>query len=122
MTKLSNISIGKKLGLLVGVSGVQLLCIAGLAVWAMRSLDTAMDAANVESRKMVLAKTVTTDNAAVVVQVGDMVIARRFLPEAWTNIQALRKEYLGALEEIRAQSVAAEGKRLLAEIDTCSNG
>ena len=77
MKTLSNIKIGKKLGLLVGATAFQLVCLTCAGWWGIRAADRAMEDAYQEGRRRSLALTISSDQNAVAAQVSNIVMDRR---------------------------------------------
>ncbi len=112
MSKLANISIGKKLGLLVGGGIFQIVCLTGVGWWGLHSIDLAMDEAEKEGDSKALALTITSDINGLAEQVSNMVMYRGVNEESLNRIQELRKDYLAAFEELGRVSRTPEERRL----------
>jgi len=111
MNGLANVKIGRKLGLLIGASILQVLCLTGVAWWGVHTLDTQALAAKQEARRTDLALQISSDANAVTVHVAGALLARKFDSATMEKIAALRKEYLADFEELAALATTAEGKR-----------
>ncbi len=110
MTRLADITIGKKLGLLIGASILQLVCLTGLSLWAVRLFNQEMDHAQTEAHRAQLALKVSSLGNSVGVNVANALLGRKFDSETMNHIASLRKEYLGYLDELGSAGTEV-GKR-----------
>ena len=117
MTKLSNIKIGKKLGLVFGGSALMAVCLAGVAVWSVQAVHSAMQASEGESHKMTLAWTISADQGSIAQRVATMTLAKQAVPEIMAQLLAIRTHYMASFEELKSLAVTVEGKRLLGTAD-----
>jgi len=113
----ANAKIGKKIAVSVGGAMVLLACAAGLVFWGFRTIDRANEASQQQDRMMVLAQRVSGDVDGVVVRVVNAIISKQTGAEDQNRIQMLRKEYLGAIEELRSLSKTEESRRQLADME-----
>jgi methyl-accepting chemotaxis protein len=111
MIKLANVKIGRKMGLLVGASVLQLVCLAGVALWSVRALDLQMDKANTEGHRTALALNVSSQINALGVHVSDGLLSNQSDSGRMSRIAALRKEYMDSLEELGTLTITDEGRR-----------
>ena len=109
--KLASLKIGRKLGLLIGASVLQLACLSGAIWWGVHALDAQIDAANKEGRRRSLALQISADVNDVNANIAAALLGKRLESETLNRILTLRKEYLGYFEELGRLSVSAEGKR-----------
>src|SRR6266545_1217906 len=109
--KLANVRIGQKMGLMIGASALQLVCLTGVAFWGVRTLDRAMDAAKDEGRRGALALSISSNANAVGMNVGSALLAKNFDAGTISRILTLRKEYTGYFEELATLSNTVEDKR-----------
>jgi methyl-accepting chemotaxis protein len=109
--KLANIKIGQKIGLLIGASVLQLVCLVAVAFWAVQTLNHGLGAATEEGRKGALALNISSQVNAIGVIVTNGLLTNRFDDRIMSRIQAVRKEYLGYLEVLSALSDSGEGNR-----------
>ena len=109
--KLANIEIRSKMGLLIGASVLQLVCLAGVSLWTVQTLNKGLEDTRKEGRRGQLALNVTAHVNAIGMAVANGLLAQKFDDRNMGQILTLRKEYLGYLEELSALSNSAEGKR-----------
>ena len=118
--KLANITIGKKLGLLVGLSVLQLVSLAAVAWWAVQTLSQGLEATRKEGHREALALNVSEHLNAIGVSVANGILANQFDDNRTARILSLRKEYWGYLDELSALAVTAEGKRELQALEAAA--
>jgi methyl-accepting chemotaxis protein len=109
--KLANIKIGKKMGLLIGASVFQLVCLAGVALWTVQTLNKGLEDTRKEGRRGALALQISSRANAVGMLIASALLNGRLDPGTLDKIQALRKEYTGCFEELATLSNSPEGKR-----------
>jgi methyl-accepting chemotaxis protein len=109
--KLANVKIGKKMALLTGASVLQLVCLAGMVLWTIQTINGGLDAARKEERRVVLSVNTASNVNAIGMLVANGLLAQKFDSGTMDKILTLRKEYLGSLEELSTLSNSAEGKR-----------
>ena len=77
MTKLANVKIGRKLGLVLGGTVLLVVCLAGLALWSVQTLHAAMKASELESHKMTLAERISGGQGAIAQRVATMTLSKQ---------------------------------------------
>jgi methyl-accepting chemotaxis protein len=112
MKGLGNVGIAKKLGLLIGASVLQVVCLTGVAWWGLRTLGLAMDNTKREDRRAALALSIASSSNSIGAYVANAMTARRFDADTMDRIVALRKSYLADFEELASLQVTEEGRRL----------
>jgi len=117
MTKLSNMKIARKLGMLIGAGVLQLVCLMGVGWWGAGAVNRLRMEDHSEARKKALALTVSSDTNAIAVNVYDMIAARSASEEVLSRIAVLRKDYMAALQELGSLARTEEGRRLRDAID-----
>jgi methyl-accepting chemotaxis protein len=117
MIRVADIRIGKKLGLAFGACILLVVCLAGLALWSVRAIRTAMEDSERQSRMMTLARQISADVGGTAQRVATMTLERKAAPEAMAQILALRSNYIAALDALKSMSRLPEGKRQLAQMD-----
>ncbi len=115
--RLSNVTIGRKLGLLVGSNLVLLACFAGMNLWSNHQIDSSMDKMMVEEQKGSKTTLIAANTSGIAVLVSNMVVNRNADEAAQSRIVELRKEYMDALEELKTKARTEEGRRLLGSIE-----
>ena len=109
---LTNMRIGRKLGVLVAASLLQVLCVAGAAWWGLSTIDSHAQAAKKEARRTALGSQVANDQSQIAAHLAGAVIVNRMDAETKAKILELRKEYMADLEELGVLSETAEDARL----------
>ena len=117
ITKLANIKIGKKLGIVVGSSGLLVICLAGLAVWSVQAVHADMKASETSSHMATLAEKISADIGAIAQRVATMTLTRQASPEIMAQLLAKRADYMAAFDELRRMQVTEEDKRLLGQTE-----
>jgi methyl-accepting chemotaxis protein len=109
---LTNIRIGRKLGLLVFAGLVSVLGVTGAAWWGLNTIDANAQAARKEARRAVLASQVARDQSDIAAHLAGTVIANKIDSQTKAQILELRKEYMGDLEELGVLTETTEDARL----------
>ena len=115
--KLSNIKIGKKLALILGAGVVQLVCVGGLALWSVQTIDNAAVQAQRESLKQVETQQIMNDVARLFVGVGNIVISAKRDSQRQEAVLALRKEYRGIITGLTTQAETDDERHLMHQLD-----
>ena len=115
--KLVNIKIREKMGLLMGASVLQLVCLAGVSLWTVQTLNQGLAEIREEGRKGSLALHTASQVNAIGVTVANGLLSRTFDEQTVNQVLTLRKEYLGYFEALSALSDSAEGKRRLQALE-----
>ena len=124
MTKLSDLSIGRKLGLLL-CSGIgPVVCVGGLALWGLSAIRSAVDQEQADAGKMIVAQHAAVDMGRVTSIVGHIVLGSKCETchgvatggdrEHQANIV---KEYLTLLSDLETAEVDSEGSGLVSELE-----
>ena len=117
MTKLADVKIGKKLGLVFGGTALMAVSLAGVALWSISAVHSAMKDSEAESHKMALALTVSADGGGIAQRVATMTVAKQAVPEILEQLLTLRTHYMATLDELRSLLVTPEGKRLFGVVE-----
>jgi methyl-accepting chemotaxis protein len=117
MNKLKNIKIGKKMAFVLGAGVLQLVCVGGLALWSVHSMDKAAGQARQHAQKQVKTQQIMIDVSHLFVGVGSIAISARQDPQEHEAVLALRKEYRGIIGDLKAQAESDEERRLMNQID-----
>jgi methyl-accepting chemotaxis protein len=112
MMKLENVKIGKKMALLTAASVLQLMCLSGIVLWSMHTLNRGLEATRAEGTKTALVLNVSSDLNAIAATIRGGLLDK-FDDETMNTIATLHKEYLGHLEELSSLAVTAQGKQQL---------
>jgi methyl-accepting chemotaxis protein len=110
--KLRDIKIRRKVAFLIASSILQLGCFGLVSYWALQTFNRAFEETRKEGSRGALALHVSAHINAIVVMFANGVLSNRLDDETMNRVAALRKEYLGYLEELSSRSRTAEGKRL----------
>ena len=116
MNKLSNVKIGKKLALGFGAGVLQLAVLAGLALWAMGAINSAVEKAQQESHKSIVAMRVSGSLSELALRMTSLATSKRVSQDV-EEVLAVRKEYAADFEYLKANAVTDEGKRQLGNIE-----
>ena len=117
MTKLANVKIGKKLGLVSGCSALLVLCLTGVALWSVQAIHAAMTASQSESQKMTQAEKISADLGGIAQHVATMTLSKQAGQEMMAQLMVIRTAYLAAFEELKAMADSDEGKRLFGQAE-----
>ncbi|MGA2114792.1 MAG: HAMP domain-containing methyl-accepting chemotaxis protein [Bryobacteraceae bacterium] len=116
MIKLSDIKMGKKLALGFGGGVLQLVLLAGLALWAMNAINAASERAQKETHKMDLARKLDSDMAEITLRITGLPTSRQVSRDV-EEVLVIRKDYGAAFEYLKANAITEEGKRQLDEVE-----
>jgi methyl-accepting chemotaxis protein len=100
--KLGNISIGKKMGLLIGTSVALVACLTLTGLYSLRAIHSGMVGSNIGGISQRVATMVLTENRS---------------EEHLSELLALRKEYMAAFGELKSSELTEGGKRLVGETE-----
>jgi hypothetical protein len=112
MIKLANVKIGKKMGLMIGASALQVVCLTGVALWSVHTLNLGLDATRDEGRRGALALRISSHSNAIGVNFAAALAAKEFDADTLSRIAALRDERLAYFNELAALSNSDEDKHL----------
>src|SRR5438046_2756667 len=117
MKKLSNIKIGKKLGLAVAGAIFLVICLTAVGIWSVGAMNRVRQESDRGTRMTTLAERVNADVAHVCMSVASLPLYRQFHAASETRIGAARKRYVSGIEELKSLPETEEGKRLLADVE-----
>ena len=117
MSGLADIKIGKKLSLLVGSSILLVVCLTGVAVWALQAIHRAMGESEAESHLMTVSQTVSSNVGGIGQRVASMILSSRRDAQLRTELLALRKVYLDGFSELKRSAATDEDTRLLTQAE-----
>lgn len=113
MLRFTDLKVGRKVGVIFGLTLTGVLVLTLGAVWSMRAIQAAMQESEKAGRTMVVAQNVRADTAGIAQRVAVMTLSGGIDPASMAEIKALRVTYLASTEEIKALETGEEGKRLL---------
>ncbi len=114
---LENLTIRKKLSLLVGGMTLLLSCAAGLSQWALRSSESAALEVEHNAADMIRAASAGLGAARANALVLETLLSTKNLEDIQNRLAAERKEYLEHLKQLTASADTSEEKELMAEVD-----
>ncbi len=115
-TRMMNLKIGRKLGLVLGLIVLQLSLLGGLSIWSLRLVSHSMDEGQQQSTRMVLAQRVSSDLAEISAQIGNAILSADLkLDDA--QVISLQRNYAAALKEMKALPDTAKGAKLTASLE-----
>jgi methyl-accepting chemotaxis protein len=117
MTGLSNIKIGKKMGLVLAAGIVQLVSVGGLALWSVHAIGQAVAQAERQSQEQVDTQQVMNDVSRLFVGVGNMVISSGAGSQQQDVVLAIRKEYRAIIADLKAHAESGDERRLMEQLD-----
>src|SRR5580704_356501 len=110
--KLANVKIGKKMGLLIAASVLQLVCLAGVSLWSVQTLNKGLDDTRKEGHRGALALRISSDANSIGMLVGsELVSHNRFGAATMSRIIALRKDQADCFDDLATFSNSPDGKR-----------
>jgi methyl-accepting chemotaxis protein len=115
MTKLADITIPKKLAVASVVSVLQLVCLAGLCLWALSDSNAAAGKAQHYAYKMNLAEKLDTRLSELALRMGNLPTSRHVGREV-EEVLALRKDYAADFAYLKANATTDEDRDLLGKI------
>ncbi|HYW43349.1 MAG TPA: hypothetical protein VE959_10870 [Bryobacteraceae bacterium] len=122
--KLANSGIGKKLAWVLGSGLGPAVCLAGLALWGLNDIRTALSEAQLEVDKTLIAQQVAGDMGRVTATVGHIALGSRCeqCHESRTggdreNQNLLIRQYQDLLKDLQNRESAGEGHRLAGEFE-----
>jgi len=117
MNMFSNMKIGRKLGLVFGGAVLLLLCIAGMAIWALHAADASSLERFDAKRSQTVSNAIEADLAEVGLNLGFAVDAENGEAEALAAVDEHRKAYKQGFDELSALATDDEDHRLLTNIE-----
>jgi methyl-accepting chemotaxis protein len=129
MIVLSDVSIGKKLALLLSVGIASILCLGVLSLWALAVIGGAVEQGNLETDKMITAERLSSQLGHVNSIAGHMSLSGRCETCHGTSAggnahdQAnLLKDCRSMLNDLKARETNPEGQKLVTELDGGGSG
>ena len=120
----ANLRIGKKLGLLLCSGIAPVVCVAGLALWGLSAIRSAVDQEQAGADKMIIAQHAAANMGRVTSIVGHVVLGSQCETchgvatggdrEHQANIV---KEYLSLLSDLHTAETHTDGRRLESELE-----
>ena len=117
MNRFRNIGLGKKIAFVFGGSALLVICLAGLALWSLQAIQTAMRVSESQSHMMTLAESISANQGAIAQRVATMTIGKRADQETMAQLLAIRSRYMGTFDELRSLAVTEQGKPLLGQAE-----
>ncbi len=122
---LSNLRIGKKLGLLLCTGIAPVVCVSALALWGLSAIHNAVDEEQAGAEKMIIAQHAAANMGRVTSIVGHVVLGSKCETchgvatggdqEHQANIV---KEYLSLMNDLKTAEAHSDGRRLVSELET----
>jgi methyl-accepting chemotaxis protein len=116
MNLISNMRIGKKLGVVFGGAVLLVVSIAGLAIWALQAANAAGDQRFDAKRTQSASNAIEADLAEIGLNLGFAEGSEQSLTENLSAVEQHRKELKQALDELTALASDDEDRRLLANL------
>jgi methyl-accepting chemotaxis protein len=116
MSKLANMKIGRKLALATVASVLQLACVAGLALWALRDAESAAVKVEYYAHKMDLVEKIDVSLSEIALRMISLPTSKQVSHDL-DRVTAARKEYMEALEYLKGSTVTDEDRGLLRNIE-----
>ncbi len=124
MIRLADITIGKKLTLLVAGALGSVLCIGGLSLWALRGIRSTADQQQIESDKMMSAQRAGSDLGAVNAIVGHITLSQHCeichgtpLGPDRAGLTRMDHEGRSLTSSLKAHEVTTDGLKLVSELE-----
>ncbi len=116
---LTNMKLGKRLGLGFGIVAAFTLILAAIAWWGLSSINQAMGTIQDEANKMSLAKDVNTQVDNIRLNIWKIVTSKDMAgkQDAKADIEKLREAYKKNMEVLKASATTETGKQLLANLE-----
>jgi methyl-accepting chemotaxis protein len=111
MTWLSNIRIGNKIALALGVVALQLAGLSALSLWTIRTNERLADDSIGRLSRARLAQTITAETSALGQTSGKLVVAKKATDELVSQLLESRQKRLAALGRFRALANTPESLR-----------
>src|SRR5579871_2498058 len=115
--RLSRINIGKKMALVLGAGVLQLVCVGGVAIWGVHSIENAVGEAQLQDQKQVSTQQIMNDVSRLFVGVGNFALGAQQGAAAQDGVLALRREYRGIITDLLNQAESDEERRLMGQVD-----
>jgi methyl-accepting chemotaxis protein len=117
MTGISNVKIGRKIGL--GLGGIVFLMagLVGLARWSLQAIHLDMENSQRQSRMMTLAEKIAADTGAIAQLVASMTMSGHRDEAVMAQLLPVRADYLAAFSELKSSAKTEEGKKQLAALE-----
>src|ERR1017187_7441698 len=101
------------------------VCVAGLALWGLLAIRSAVDLEQVDAGKMIIAQHAAADMGRVTSLVGHIVLGSKCetchgvaTGGDRTHQDNIVKQYLSLLNDLKSAEVDTEGRRLVGELET----
>ena len=98
-------------------STLQLVMFGGLALWSVRTINRAALESQENGKKQVLTEQIMVDVKTLFANVGNIVISSKQDASQQDSVLALRKEYRGKIEYLKAHADSAQEQKLMTELD-----
>ena len=115
--KITNIRIGRKLGLVLGACVFLLLSLAGLALWGNKTIATYEEDSRNQLAKGLLAEKVSGGAGTATAYVEAIILSKKSATEERTELQQVRKDYLAALETFKAKADTPKSRQHATEME-----
>src|SRR5579863_8869845 len=104
MTSLSNLRLGKKIGLVLGGTILLLAGLSGLSIWAIGTNQNLAETVVKRLTKARLAATIAGDTSAIAQNMGKMILAKGTADDVVSRIVDLRKSRDAALQQFKVSA------------------
>jgi methyl-accepting chemotaxis protein len=118
MNSISNVPIGRKIGIVLGGTVVLLLCLSALSLWSLRSNEKAEQQSREQLVDARLAQTISGESSAISQNMGRMIMAKATIDEVVNQVVQLRKNRNAALDRLKA---AAKSEKSAAQVSALAD-
>ena len=122
MKLLSNMTIGKKLAAIFGGGVLMVICIAGVAIWALHAVNEADNQKFEGKQTQALANAVDADRLEIGQAIAMAVDSESGLDEYLAVVAQHRKEYQEGFKQMLALATDDDDRRLLSELESAMAG
>jgi methyl-accepting chemotaxis protein len=116
MSKLADVTIPKKLAIASIASVLQLVCLAGLSLWALADSNSAAEKAQHYAYKLGLGEKLDSRASELALRMGNLPTSRHVGQEV-EQVMSLRQDYATDFGYLKANATTDEDRGLLARID-----
>jgi len=117
MLLLANLTIAKKMALVLGSAVLQLACLGAMAVWSVRTINDKAVESQKHGQKQVMAQQILVDVKSLFVGVGNTLNAVKQDSTQRDAVLALRKEYRKLIADLKAGAENDDERRLIGQVE-----
>jgi len=114
---LANLTIGKKMALVLASAVLQLACLSGLAIWSVHAINDKAIESQTHGQKQVMTQQILVDVKSLFVGVGNTLNAVKQDNTQRDAVLALRKEYRKLIADLKASAENDEERRLIGQVE-----